>query len=531
MSKAIILSRVSTLNQDLQQQTDEVLKFAASDGYSKDNIEIIEDKESAVKLSEEQRLGLLELKQKILENPGMYSCVYAYEISRIGRRSEVNYAIRNFLQQNRVQLVILKPYIKLFDANFKIEETANMTFAIFNALAENEGYIRKERLARGKAKKQSAGGYVGGKIPYGYCIEDKKIVVDENVAKMIRYIFDEFTNKGRSTYSLGKELMQTGDIGATNVNSAVTSIRQILRHPAYIGGKGEYRHNEGDTKRYAANVYPRIISDELFEAAQRRLTANKRSQKTEHKHIYYCKGLIKDARNNRTLVPHYSSANYSCSHVTLTKKQTISIPLNLIDSFIWHLTKEYHKLSGEAKGKKMIKDVKQSAEVNYKKIKHSKTLLSQLEEKEIKTQERIVAGKLKESIGDAMLESIYAQQKHLTDFIAALENEIDTQKKQLKGLLTALKIDISLISSDEEKVKYIKDTIKSIELTKYQTEARKRRHEPTGFFVVTYTTGLQETYYYHTYDKIVWNSDMSIVEFKYIQRLESINKKRYSKSK
>ena len=43
MSKAIILSRVSTLNQDLQQQTEDVLKFAAADGYDNNNIEIIED--------------------------------------------------------------------------------------------------------------------------------------------------------------------------------------------------------------------------------------------------------------------------------------------------------------------------------------------------------------------------------------------------------------------------------------------------------------------------------------------------------
>lgn len=52
MSKAIILSRVSTLNQDLKQQTDEVVKFAEADGYSGDNVEVIEDKESGVKLSE-----------------------------------------------------------------------------------------------------------------------------------------------------------------------------------------------------------------------------------------------------------------------------------------------------------------------------------------------------------------------------------------------------------------------------------------------------------------------------------------------
>lgn len=45
--KAIILSRVSSEHQTLEQQTEAVLKEVEKDGYSDDNIIIIEDKESA----------------------------------------------------------------------------------------------------------------------------------------------------------------------------------------------------------------------------------------------------------------------------------------------------------------------------------------------------------------------------------------------------------------------------------------------------------------------------------------------------
>lgn len=525
MSKAIILSRVSTQNQDLQQQTDEVLKFADADGYSGDNVEVIEDKESGVKLSEEHRLGLIELKQKILANPGMYSCVYAYEISRIGRRSEVNYSIRNFLQENRVQLVIVKPYIKLFDANFKIDETANMTFALFNALAENEGYLRKERLARGKAKKQNSGGYVGGRIPYGYMVDsEKKIVIDPEESKMIQYIFDEYVNHDRSTYSLGMELMQTGQIRSTTLASAMVAVRQILKHPSYIGGKAEYR---SDKNRHAKNVYPRIISDGLFEAAQKKLQINS-SAKTEHKHIYFCKGLIKDSRNGRTLAPNASSANYGCSHITLTEKHTISIPVNLIDSFIWHLTKEYNKMSGDAKRRLIIKDTKNSVKLTYKKIANIKKKLAGLEDKERRIQERIVAGKVKESLGDSMLETIYSQQEQLTNLIASLENEAKQQIKRIIRLELTVKTDLTKISSDEEKVKFIKETIEKIELTKYNTD-NKKTTEPTGYIIVTYTTGQSELYYYHTYTHEFFDANMQPVGYTYLKRMTSINAKRYQK--
>lgn len=55
--KVIILSRVSTFGQDLKQQTEAVKRLCYVDGFSDDEIIIIEDKESAVLLSEEERNG------------------------------------------------------------------------------------------------------------------------------------------------------------------------------------------------------------------------------------------------------------------------------------------------------------------------------------------------------------------------------------------------------------------------------------------------------------------------------------------
>ena len=531
MSKAIILSRVSTLNQDLQQQTEDVLKFAAADGYDNNNIEIIEDKESGVKLTEEDRLGLVELKRKILANPGMYGCVYAYEISRIGRRSEVNYSIRNFLQQNKVQLVILKPYIKLFDENFQIDETANMTFAIFNALAENEGYIRKERLARGKKKKQNSGGYVGGKLPYGYCIgPDKKIVVDPIGSKMIRYIFEEYVNKGRTTYNLGQELMQTGDIRSTTLASAVVAVRQILKHPAYICGKAEYR---GNSERLANNIYPRIISDELFEAAQKKLTETAASTpKSSHKHIYYCKSILKDPRNGRTLIPHYSGGSYSCSHVTLTEKQNISIPIRLIDSFVWHLTQELYKEIGDSKIQELDKKMGEKMSVNRRKRRTAFKTLNELLAKEVKIQERIISGKLKEDIGDSMLDNIYIQRKQISNLLITIEQEDEQLHiKRFKIHTSYNDLDITKVSTDEERVGFIKDTINKIEVTKYPSETKKKRREPVGYFIVYYTVGKSEKYFFNNYTHEVWDENMKLIEYSIVNDVESINAKRYREKK
>jgi DNA invertase Pin-like site-specific DNA recombinase len=81
LKKAIVLSRVSSSHQDLSQQTDEVLREARKDGYTDRGIIIIENIESAIKLSEEERQGLNKMKDHINKDTSI-ECVYIYELSR-----------------------------------------------------------------------------------------------------------------------------------------------------------------------------------------------------------------------------------------------------------------------------------------------------------------------------------------------------------------------------------------------------------------------------------------------------------------
>ena len=537
MGKAIILSRVSTLKQDLQQQTEEVIRFAAGEGYLEKDITLIEDKESAVKLDEEHRLGLIELKQKILDYPGLYDCVFAYEISRIGRRAEVNYAVRNFLKENKVQLIILKPYIKLFDKEFKIEETANMTFAIFNALAEHEGYIRKDRLARGKARKQKEGKYVGGMLPHGYAIgEDNIIVINDEKAPMVRKIFDDYVNVGKSTSVIGRELLETGQICACSISSAAGIVRAILKNVAYIGGKPVYTiYAEGKEykteKRQSCNHYPRLVSDEVFTAAQMKLKNNHRAAKTTHKHIYFCKGLIKDKRNGMILSPKMSTASYGTRRIEINGVISISIPINLMDSFMWHLTKEFHITAGTQTSRMLTSEMKEKENINSARLQHTKRFMVQLKCKERRIQERIVEGKLKESMGESMLETLYAQFQQCTNLINSLERDIYIQQQKISRLLNSFHANMTLETSDEEKAKYIQETISGIELVRYEKKKTGKKPAPTGAFVVTYMTGNTELYYYHSYRHMIWDKNMIPVEYEYIERFVSASMARYKDSK
>ena len=285
MKKCILLSRVSTHSQDLKQQTDELINAAHKDGYKDENIIIIEDKESAIKLTEEERNGLNELKRHINEDE-LINCVYVYEVSRIARKEKILFSIRDFLIEKHIQLVILQPYLKLLDADYNMTQSSQIMFAMFGAFAESEMHIRKQRMMRGKRAKSENGYYVGGKVLFGYKVrEDKKFIVDEQKADIVRKMFNMYLN-GETISSVTTELSSLGELDSLSWRAGYIQVQRLLTRPEYYGG------NSG-----IINNYPPIISKELFDEVQKLLHDRSRPH-SKTKYVYYAHKLLRDRRSN-----------------------------------------------------------------------------------------------------------------------------------------------------------------------------------------------------------------------------------------
>lgn len=251
--KVIILSRVSTFGQDLKQQTEAVKRLCYVDGFSDDEIIIIEDKESAVLLSEEERNGLNEMKSIILNKDNHIVCVYAYEISRISRRSEINYSIRNFLRDNKVQLKIVTPAITVFDDDWNVGAEANLMYSLFAALAENEGYIRKARFARGKERLKKMGKFLGGKVSFGYDVDSEgKFVINEEQADAIKRVFRLYCHENYSLREIARMLWQEGILTQKTPRGRYEFLNKLMKNKKYLGD----------------NRYPKIVSEEDFNIAK-----------------------------------------------------------------------------------------------------------------------------------------------------------------------------------------------------------------------------------------------------------------------
>ena len=333
MAKAIILVRVSTENQSFEQQTKELISIAIKDGYKESDLIIIENKESAIKNDEEHRLGLIQMKEAIKNDPTI-NCVYCREVSRIGRRYDVLSGIKTYFVQNKIQLIVAgENRVELLDKKGEITFTGNIMFEVACQTATNEMQDKALRFAQGKRKAVNEGKAVSAKVLFGYRInkETRKIEADDeegnNTKAVIEYIFDTYTSTTKSTKAIYQELSRSGRFSrSTRDDVGANQIRRIIMNEAYSGGV----NNNGvkGSKKVYYYAYPAIVSAETQKKAIEKCVNAKKLPKYNHKHVYYAKSILKCVCGHTMIGDSYRNA-YKCPYCGK------NIGLNAVDTVVW----------------------------------------------------------------------------------------------------------------------------------------------------------------------------------------------------
>ena len=346
MSKAIVLSRVSSVGQDLSQQTDEVLREAHKDGYTNRNIIIIEDVESAIKLSEEERHGLNKMKDHINKNPKI-ECVYIYELSRLSRRQLVLFSIRDFLVERKIQLICLKPYFRLLEFNGEMSQTGSLMFSLFSSLSESEMMLKKERMMRGRRRNKELGRSVGGRPPFGYDVDkEKRYIINRSESVIISRIFNDYGYNNKSMKDIAIELKEEGYFPNYQINTMRLRVHNILNNKIYIG---EF-------------PYPKIISEELYNLVQHNIERSNQNRITRKKEPFLLKGLVCDARTGYLL-----SINGALNSYFSKTHSGVSIRRSNIDPVVWEHSKVMYERYVMNKDK-LLQQIKESYKTTAKKI-------------------------------------------------------------------------------------------------------------------------------------------------------------------
>jgi len=190
--------------------------------------------------------------------------------------------------------------LKLLGIGVQFEEDGINTLAMademllntFAAIAqeESESISQNERLSI--VKRMERGEYIATNVPYGYRLIDKKLVVYEPEAKIVRWIFDAYLN-GMSATEIARELTAQGIPTKDNkANWKSNRLTYMLSNERYAGHTlhqkfyGEStvpfkRHrNCGEYDQfYAENTHEAILAPGVYETVQRLLAA--RRKKTE----------------------------------------------------------------------------------------------------------------------------------------------------------------------------------------------------------------------------------------------------------
>ena len=228
--------------------------------------------------------------------------VVIYDQSRMFRLMTAWFEFRQELEKMGVRVVsVTQPLIggDLSDpAVFANEGIA----ALFNQMWVLQ---TTQKVNAAKQRKAKLGEHNGGKPPLGYRVEDKRLVIDDREAAVVRRIFNEYAG-GRSYKTIIDGLNRDGLTTKTGKPFGSNSLHDLLKNEKYTGvmiyGGKKYRP-DGTRNTHAAqasdairveNAVPPIISRELFEQVQHRLDLNRRQQggRPPRNRDYHLKGKV-----------------------------------------------------------------------------------------------------------------------------------------------------------------------------------------------------------------------------------------------
>lgn len=120
------------------------------------------------------------------------------------------------------------------------------------------------------------GNFTGGRLPYGYRVENKKVKIDENRAEIVRYIFEQYAC-GLYVRNIIYDLTEKG-IAYFGKPFERSTVYNILKNEKYAG---IYRFQG----QIFENMFPKIIDDEIYEKVRAKIRKNqygKRSVKVTY---------------------------------------------------------------------------------------------------------------------------------------------------------------------------------------------------------------------------------------------------------
>ena len=266
---AALYVRYSSANQteqSIEGQTRVCTEFCQRHGITIS--EIYADRATSASKDIEKRTEFLRMIKDSEKHP--WDAVIVYKLDRFARNryDSANYKFR--LKKNGVQLISATENISNDPEGIILE-------SVLEGMAEFYSAELGQKINRGLRESAYKNQYIGGTVPLGYKIVDKKFVIDEEKAPYVREAFQRFI-AGETVASICRSFNARGIRTVKNAKFGRSSFVKMFRNEKYIGN---YQFHD-----YKSNCIPPIIDMETWEKAQMKLSDPKPSGTFKAKHIY-----------------------------------------------------------------------------------------------------------------------------------------------------------------------------------------------------------------------------------------------------
>lgn len=189
----------------------------------------------------------------------LWDGVVVYKLDRFARNRYDSATYKARLKKNGVRVLSATENISDNPEGIILE-------AVLEGMAEFYSKELSQKISRGMYESANKCYCVGGHIPLGYKLENKKLVTDEAGAAIVREAFDLYAS-GYSVAELCEIFNNKGYRSAKGAKFNKNSFRSMFKNEKYIG---VYKYKD---LRIEGGV-PAIVDEETFEIVQKRLAKN-----------------------------------------------------------------------------------------------------------------------------------------------------------------------------------------------------------------------------------------------------------------